>query len=119
MNNSDSTRLNSYTAVLTYCDSSLPVGWYRFVGGAGTVLSATLPNSPACGSVSTGYIKSFTYTNLTNMGQSVTVLYCFNHVNLDLCHFTQNVTITYCNNYYVFYIVPLSVFNCNFRYCTT
>ncbi len=116
MNNSDHTRLMNYTAVNTYCDSNLAVGWYRFVGRAGTVLSATFIG-PACGSVNTGFISSTEFTNLT-YGQSIILLYCFNHYNVNSCDFIQNVTVTYCDNYYVFYIVPSPSSDCNFRYCT-
>ncbi len=52
------------------------------------------------------------------MGQTTTVLYCFNEYNVNSCAFIQNLTITYCDNYYVFYIQPGPPSNCPFRYCS-
>jgi len=119
MNNSDGTRNINYNTVSNLCDSNLTVGWYRFVGAAGTILSATYQGTPACGSHSTGFIPYNVYANFTSMGQSVIVLYCFNEYAINACTYQQNITITYCDNYYVYYIIPGSSSNCNFRYCTT
>jgi hypothetical protein len=119
INNSDATRQITYTTVQNLCDSNLTIGWYRFVGAAGTVLSSTYINNPACGALNPGFIGNSVYTNLTNMGQTATVLYCFNHYNVNSCDFIQNITVTYCDNYYVFYIQPGSSSNCDFRYCTS
>jgi len=111
MNNSDPTRLTPYTVVKTYCDSNLTADWYRFVGAAGTVLSSTYQGSLACSSMNTGFIGSGNgaYTNLTNMGQTVIVFYCFNHYNVNSCDFIQNFTITYCDNYYVFLFCTITI----------
>ncbi len=119
MNNSDGTRLINYTAVSNRCDSNLTAGWYRFVGAAGTLLSAIYQGGPTCGSHSTGFIPYNIYTNFTTIGQSVISLYCFNVQNINACAYLQNITATYCGNYYVYYIQPGSSSNCNFRYCTT
>jgi len=117
-NNSDSTRRITYTAVQTYCDSSLTPGWYRFVGAAGTGLSTTYVGSPGCGSRNTGFIGSGKFTNLTSTSRTAVLGYCFNQYMVNSCTFKQNISVTFCDNYYVFYISPQATAVCPYRYCT-
>ncbi len=119
MNNSDGTRNINYNTVSNLCDSNLTVGWYRFVGAAGTVLSAIYQGSPSCGSSSTGFWPYDIFVNLTGVGQSLNTLYCFNEYLVNACTYRQNITATCCGSYYVFYIKPGSSSNCPFRYCSS
>ena len=118
MTNSDPTRLTTFTGC-TGCsyDTSpyFPVGWYRFVDGAGTHLATIPPTTGNCGA---SYPAWYNGSLPATAGLTISSTVCVHASNI-LCHpsYPIAISVTNCNGYYVFYLP--SATTTLIRYCTT
>ena len=97
------------------CDNSLPIGWYRFQGDAGTRLPTECPPSGRCHTVSPGWLN-VTRTPLPPQGVTKQIRVCFQGGNKDNCCKAQTVIyIKNCNSYFVYKLSPTP--GCDLRYC--
>ena len=99
------------------CDNSLPVGWYRFQGAAGTRLPTDCPPRDRCHTKSPGWLK-VAHTPLPPVGVKTQILVCFQHHNNDICcNQKKAIGIKNCSSYFVYMLSP--TLGCDQRYCGT
>ncbi|CAF4198757.1 unnamed protein product [Rotaria magnacalcarata] len=95
--------------------SSLPSGWYRISGSAGTALLTTpIYSMNICGASYGGY---FNGTLPTTTGGSATGTFCF-YTGSPCSYPVAPITAINCNGYYVFYLISPST-GSSYRYCST
>ena len=109
---SDSTRLTSFTAITSGCDSGFTTPrWVRFLGGGGTQIATSAPPANRCGTSGTGWLVS---SLPSTVGSNVTGLVCYSLSN-NVCNQRNWIPITNCNDFYVFLLSNAPA--CNYRYC--
>ncbi|CAF1128277.1 unnamed protein product [Adineta steineri] len=111
----DATRNAAYTVASSVCDQTgalSTTGWYRFSGGAGTILANYVVPVNQCGTQATG---SYTGAYPSTAGSTSLGTVCYNWSG-NSCMWSNSISITNCNGYYVFYLSAPPV--CNLRYCT-
>ncbi|CAF1162534.1 unnamed protein product [Adineta steineri] len=111
----DATRKATNTVFASLCDQSSGLsgtGWYRFSGGAGTILANYVVPVNQCGTQATG---SYTGAYPSTAGSTSSGTVCYNWSG-NSCMWSNSISITNCNGYYVFYLPTPPV--CSLRYCT-
>ena len=100
------------------CDDSLPIGWYRFQGAAGTRLPTVCTPINRCNTQSPGWVD-VARTPLPPVGVTTQILVCFRDPNNDKCECNQikAIDINNCSSYFVYMLSPTP--GCNLRYCGT
>ena len=94
--------------------SSLPGGWYRVSGSAGTQLVTSPINyMNTCGSDYPGY---FNGTLPSTAGALTTGNVCF-YTGSACGYSISPISVINCNGYYIYYLSPTP--NSNYKYCTT
>jgi len=95
------------------CDNSLPVpvGWYRFTGGAGTQMVVSCPPGNRCQTHGAGWVQGgLPFTVGTVYGRTV----CFSYTG-NCCHHQNNIRVKCCAPR--FYVFELPRTPCHYRYC--
>ena len=99
------------------CDNSLPTGWYRFQGEAGTRLPTKCPPRDRCHTKSPGWLN-VALTPLPLVGVKKKIIVCFQHINKNnCCDQNEAIYIKNCSSYFVYKLCPTP--GCNLRYCGT
>ncbi|CAF1277279.1 unnamed protein product, partial [Adineta steineri] len=98
----DATRNVGYTVAVYGCDTSSvwPTRWYRFSGGAGTMLANYVVAINHCGTQAPGW---YTGTYPSTAGSTTSGTVCYNWAG-NSCEWSNSISITNCNGYYVFYL---------------
>ena len=93
------------------CDDSLPVGWYRFVGAAGTKMPTTSVGRFHCNTVFPGWMIGAQPT--MEDGEVIRTV-CFTRAS-DACKLTNQIKVKNCGSYFIYKLVPVTT--CISRYC--
>ena len=110
-NLSDATRKSTYnTSHDVYDDAKLPMGWYRFMGAAGTKMLTTCVPEFRCGTYWSGWLNG---NHSTVEDGEVTRTVCFKRGSC--CRYTVKISVKSCGSYYIYklFATPYS----NMRYC--
>ena len=109
----DSTRKSSYETPygVAKCDSLLPVGWYRFVGAAGTKMPTKRVPAFRCNTVWSGWLDG---AHPTVEDSEVNRLVCFSDRSTG-CKYTINILVKNCGSYFIYKL--RSPVGCSSRYC--
>ena len=94
------------------CDNELPVGWYRFVGAAGTKMPTTRVPAYRCDAVYSGWLDD---AHPTVEDGKVQRKVCFSHLNTG-CKYSISISVKNCGSYFIYKLLPPY---CNSRYCGT
>ena len=111
----DASRKISYATPLNsaLCDSVLPLGWYRFVGAAGTKMPTTRVPPYRCGTDWSGWLNG---AHPTVEDGEVQRMVCFSGRSL-YCNYRIRISAKNCSSYYIYKLFqPLS---CASRFCST
>ncbi|CAF0758658.1 unnamed protein product [Adineta ricciae] len=112
----DSTRNINSVRTTVLCDRQSPMtvsgSWFRFSGGAGTMLVNYTVPIHQCGTHATGWFNG-AFPSETGTISSGTTCY---HWGNNICNWSNGVTVTKCSDFYVFFLVAPPV--CSLRYCT-
>ncbi len=96
-----------------HCDSTLPSGWYRFDGAAGTTMPTVSPGPSHCGTDASGWING----SLPAVGDGVvTRTVCFDWSG-NSCSWSTTIQVVNCASFYLFNLVPTPT--CSLAYCGT
>ena len=111
-NLSDANRKMSYSTPygLALCDYELPVGWYRFVGAAGTKMPTTRVPAYRCGTDWSGWLNG---AHPTVEDGEVHRGVCFSDRPTGCKHY-QGIVLKNCGSYFIYKLYPPL---CNSRYC--
>ena len=114
-NLSEANRKSSYSTPhgSELCDNSLPEGWYRFVGAAGTKMPTTRVPAYRCGTDWSGWLAGF---HPTMEDGEVLSMVCFSDRGTG-CKYTIKISVQNCGSFYIYKFAPFSL--CNSRYCGT
>ena len=112
-NLSDANRKVSYKTPLgsDLCDNQLPVGWYRFVGAAGTKMPTTRVPAYRCGTDWSGWLDG-AYPTVGDGEVERTV--CFSDRSTG-CQNKKNIFVKNCGSYSIYKLIQLP---CSSRYCS-
>nr|XP_058954581.1 uromodulin-like [Pocillopora verrucosa] len=114
-NLSEANRKSSY--VTPYgsglCDNSLPEGWYRFVGAAGTKMPTTRVPAYRCGTDWSGWLDG---AHPTVDDDEVFRKICFSDRPTG-CRYIINILVKNCGSFFVYILVQPP--SCSSRYCGT
>ena len=113
-NLSEANRKSSYVTPhgLILCDNSLPEGWYRFVGAAGTKMPTTRVPAYRCGTNWSGWLDG---AHPAVEDGEVPRKVCFSD-RFTGCKYSIIISVKNCG---LFYIYKLNRPNCSSRYCST
>ena len=115
-NLSDPDRKVSYATPeygLLLCDNFLPVGWYRFVGAAGTKMPVTRVPAFRCGTVWSGWLDGAQpKVEDGEVGRRI----CFSDRSTG-CRYSTYIFAKNCGPYFIYKLYPSTV--CSTRYCVT
>ena len=95
------------------CDSSLPEGWYRFEGDAGTKMPTKPVDSNHCNTVNPGWLSG---AQPTVADGEVSRKVCFTRHSVS-CKYSNQIMMKNCGSYFIYKLVPPST--CSSRYCST
>ena len=114
-NLSEANRKSSYVTPhgSDLCDNSLPEGWYRFVGAAGTKMPTTRVPAFRCGTDWSGWLAG---SHPTMEDGEVLRMVCFSDRPTG-CKSTIKISVQNCGSFYIYKFAPSSF--CNSRYCGT
>ena len=94
------------------CDNSLPEGWHRFVGAAGTKMPTTRVPAFRCGTDWSGWLDG---AHPAVEDGEVSREVCFSD-RFTGCRYSIKILVKNCG---LFYIYKLTQPNCSSRYCST
>ena len=100
------------------CDNSLPVpvGWYRFTGGAGTQMATSCPRRNRCQTRATGWMQGdLPSTPGTVYNRTVCFSWSLFGRKRGCCISKLNIKVKRCSG--GFYVYELPRTNCDWRYC--
>ena len=111
-NLSDAARKISYVTAYgsELCDNQLPVGWYRFVGAAGTKMPTTHVPAYRCGAEWSGWLFD---AHPTVEDGEVHRRVCFSDRSTG-CKHGQGIVLKNCGSYFIYKLYPPP---CYSRYC--
>ena len=111
-NLSEANRKMSYSTPqgLALCDSVLLVGWYRFVGAAGTKMPTTRVPAFRCGTVWSGWLIT---AHPTVEDGEVPRRVCFSDRSTG-CKYNHGIVLKNCGSYFIYKLYPPP---CSSRYC--
>ena len=112
---SDANRKNSYVTPVygpQLCDKSLPVGWYRFVGAAGTRMPTTRVPAYRCGTGWSGWLDG---AHPTMEDDKVYRKVCFSD-RVKSCKYTKTIFVKNCGSYFIYRLKTPPA--CSSRYCS-
>ena len=115
-NLSDANRKSSYVTPIneqSLCDKSLPEGWYRFVGAAGTKMPTTLVPAYRCGTDWSGWLNG---AHPTVKDGEVKRMVCFNDRSPG-CERSAYIFVKNCGSYFIYKLQRPP--GCPLRYCST
>ena len=95
------------------CDNSLPEGWYRFVGAAGTKMPTTRVPAYRCGTNWSGWLDG---AHPTVEDDEVSRRVCFSDRSTG-CKSLTNILVKNCGSFFIYKLVQTS--KCPLRYCGT
>ena len=93
------------------CDRSLPSGWYRFRGAAGTQMPTTCVGERRCSTHAPGWLNG---THPSVADGIVQARVCF-HWWSDCCQWSTYIRVRNCSGFYVYELGPAPT--CWLRYC--
>ena len=113
-NLSEANRKSSYVTPhgSELCDNSLPEGWYRFVGAAGTKMPTTRVPAYRCGTDWSGWLDG---AHPTVDDDEVFRKICFSDRSTG-CRYIINILVKNCGSFYIYRFTQP---NCSSRYCST
>ena len=114
-NLSDANRKSSYVTPIngpSFCDKSLPEGWYRFVGAAGTKMPTTRVPAFRCGTDSSGWLDR---AHPTVKDGEVSGMVCFSDRSTG-CQYAKTISVKNCGSYFIYRLISTSI--CPSRYCS-
>ena len=94
------------------CDNPLPVGWYRFVGAAGTKMPTTRVPAYRCGTDWSGWLDG---AHPAVEDGEVSRKVCFSDRTTG-CRYIINILVKNCGSFYIYRFTQPS---CSSRYCST
>ena len=111
-NLSDAARKKSYVTphASELCDRQLPVGWYRFVGAAGTKMPTTRVPVRRCGTYWSGWLIT---AHPTVEDGEVRRTVCFSDRSTG-CKYNYDIFLKNCGSYFIYKLHPPP---CPSRYC--
>ena len=111
-NLSDASRKISYVTPQgsELCDNELPVGWYRFVGAAGTKMPTTRVPAHRCGTDWSGWLNG---AHPTVEDGEVLRRVCFSDRSAGCRHY-HGIVLKNCGSYFIYKLYPP---RCYSRYC--
>ena len=111
-NLSDANRKMSYSTPRgsELCDNELPVGWYRFVGAAGTKMPTTRVPVRRCGTYWSGWLIT---AHPTVEDGEVRRTVCFSDRSTG-CKYNYDIFLKNCGSYFIYKLHPPP---CPSRYC--
>ena len=114
-NLSDASRKISYTTppYSELCDSVLTLGWYRFVGAAGTKMPTTRVPAYRCSTTYSGWLNG---AHPTVEDGEVKRVVCFS-ARSSGCKYAIRIYVKNCSSYYIYKLVPPP--GCPSRFCST
>ena len=115
-NLSEANRKISYVTPISgpeLCDNSLPEGWYRFVGAAGTKMPTTRVPAYRCGTNWSGWLDG---AHPTVEDDEVSRRVCFSDRSTG-CKSLTNILVKNCGSFFIYKLVQTS--KCPLRYCGT
>ena len=95
---------------LVLCDNRLPVGWYRFVGAAGTKMPTTRVPAFRCGTDWSGWLIT---AHPTVEDGEVRRRVCFSD-RFTGCKYDHAIFLKNCGSYFIYNLYPPL---CSSRYC--
>ena len=95
------------------CDYELPVGWYRFVGAAGTKMPTTRVPAYRCGTDWSGWLHG---SHPTVEDGKVQRTVCFS-ARSSGCKRTREISVKNCGSYFIYKLQKPLI--CSSRYCGT
>ena len=114
-NLSDANRKSSYVTPIdgpSLCDNSLPKGWYRFVGAAGTKMPTTRVPMYRCGTDFSGWLDG---AHPTLEDSQVCRMVCFSRRTTG-CRFSATISVKNCGSYFIYKLQKPP--SCPSRYCS-
>ena len=93
------------------CDNSLPLGWYRFRGAAGTEMPTSCVGQNRCGTHAPGWLNGLHPSAADGI---VRATVCF-HWSNQCCLWSINIRVRNCSGFYVYELGPTP--GCHYRYC--
>ena len=114
-NLSDANRKISYATPIDsmFCDTQLPLGWYRFVGAAGTKMPTTRVPAFSCGTYWSGWLDG---AHPTVEDGEVKRKVCFSDRSSG-CKHTIRIYVKNCSSYHIYKLVQPR--GCPSRFCST
>ena len=114
-NLSDANRKSSYITPhgSELCDNSLPKGWYRFVGAAGTKMPTMRVPAYRCGTDWSGWLAG---SHPTMEDGEVSRTICFSD-RATGCKYSIEISVKNCGSFYIYKLAQLP--GCSSRYCST
>ena len=108
---------NAGVSVANYtCDQSGPMttvgSWFRFSGGAGTMLASCVVPIYRCSAHATGWYSGI---HPSAAGTTINGTVCYNWGS-NTCSWSNTILVTNCNGFYVYFLCTPPV--CTLRYCT-
>ena len=97
----------------SFCDTVLPVGWYRFKGDAGTKMPTTRVPAYRCGTDWSGWLDG---AHPTVEDGKVKRTVCFSD-RPSGCKYSIEINVKNCGSYFIYNLLSLP--GCNSRYCGT
>ena len=97
-----------------FCDKQLSVGWYRFVGAAGTKMPTKRVPAFRCGTDWSGWLNG---AHPTVEDGEVHGKVCFSGKPNHYCKSLKNISVKNCVSYFIYKLGKPS--GCNKRYCGT
>ena len=101
-----------YTTRFPVCDDLLFSGWYRFGGGAGTMIPTKCVPTYRCGTSAPGWMKGSLPTTADG---EVTRTVAF-HWDGNCQKWSQNIKVINCGRFYVYHLSSPTL-GCSLRYC--
>ena len=93
------------------CDSTLPFGWYRFRGAAGTEMPTSCVGTNRCGTHAPGWLNG-SHPSVADGAVHATV--CLSWV-WGCCSWSTSIRVRNCSGFYVYELGPTP--GCHLRYC--
>ena len=114
-NLSEANRKSSYSTPhgSELCDNSLPEGWYRFVGAAGTKMPTTRVPAYRCGTVWSGWLAG---SHPTMEDGEVSRTVCFSNRPTG-CKYSIEISVKNCGSFFIYKLAQPP--GCSSRYCST
>nr|XP_058961199.1 uromodulin-like [Pocillopora verrucosa] len=114
-NLSEANRKSSYSTPhgSELCDNSLPEGWYRFVGAAGTKMPTTRVPAFRCGTVWSGWLNG---AHPTVDNDEVSRKVCYSDRSSG-CRHSSTISVKNCGSFFIYKLAQPPI--CSSRYCGT